>query len=234
MTFDIGELLRAINAPIGDVAPTCVCGVPVRQYRDTCPQCRQVQRAADRRLLLGAAMRSLPAIPWAVWGGDWTKTSERSIVATLGHWTREKGNLLLCAPSGAGKTTGAIARSKNILSATEKRGTPDDFRFACGIRFATAADLATARRQHALGQGEPWEIEEAIEATLLILDELGFEPQVDTAIPELADIRYRKNRLTITTTGLRPNELTSRYGEATVRKLIGQGKLVSAFEEKQS
>lgn len=169
-------------------------------------------------------------MPWAVWGGDWTKTSHRGIVAVLGHWTREKGNLVLCGPSGSGKTTGAVARCRNILSAAEKRGTPEEFRFACGIRFATAADLATARRQHPLGDGEPFEIEEAIAAPLLILDELGFESQADTAIPELADIRYRKNRLTITTTGLKEAEMIARYGEATVRKLTASGKLVDVFE----
>lgn len=229
MTFDIGSLLRALEVQATEQAPTCICGAPVRHYRDVCPQCRENQRAADRHLLLSASSRSLPAMPWAVWGGAWASRCNGHVVSLLGHWTREKGNLVLCGPSGSGKTTATVARTRAILSAVERRGTPDDFRFACGIRFATAVDLATARRQHPLGAGEPFELEEAFEATLLILDELGFEPQADTAIPELADIRYRKGKLTITTTGLRPEEMVSRYGEATVRKLVANGKLETVF-----
>ena len=234
MSFSLDSLLSALNVPSGEISPTCVCGVPVRHYRDTCDNCKATQRKADRRLLLGASLRSLPAMPWAFWVGDWAQTCDEKILAALGRWVRAKGNLVLCGPTGCGKTTASVARIRKLLAQAEQPCSPEDFRFACGIRFAGAADLATARKQHPLGSGEPFVIEEAIDASLLILDELGYESQQDTAIPELADIRYRKGRLTITTTGLRPAEMVARYGEATVRKLIGQGKIVSAFEDKQS
>ena len=230
MSFSLETLLKSIDLPSAEIGPTCVCGAPVRHYRDVCDVCRAVQHIADRRLLLGASRRSLPDMPWAVWGEGWTSTCARGIVAALGHWTRAKGNLVLCGPTGCGKTTAAVARARKLLEQAERPCPPEDFRFACGVRFAAAADLATARKQHPLGSGEPVEIETAIDASLLILDELGYESQQDTAIPELADIRYRKNRITITTTGLRPAEMVARYGEATVRKLVGGGQLVSAFE----
>lgn len=224
--FDLDTLLKAINAPTGETTPTCVCGAAVRFYRDVCPECQAAQRTADRRLRLGEAYRSLAGLPWAFWSGSWVKTSHPTIVAELGQWTRAKGNLVLSGPSGCGKTTGAVARARVILDNAIKQADPETFRFACGIRFASALDLATARKQWQLGNGEPPEIEEAIDASLLILDELGFEPQADTAIPELADLRYRKNRLTITTSGLSEAELVSRYGEATIRKLIAQGRIL--------
>lgn len=232
--FDLDSLLKAINAPAGEIAPTCVCGVAVRFYRDVCPDCIVAQRLADRRLRLGEAHRSLAGLPWAVWGGRWTKDASPVIVEAVRLWTRAKGNLILTGASGCGKTSGAVARSRVILSKAEKGGEPEDFRFACGIRFAAAVDLATARKQWQLGHGEPPEIETAIDATLLILDELGFEPQTDTAIPELADLRYRKNRLTITTSGLRESELIARYGEATVRKLTAMGRIIDGFSKQES
>lgn len=232
MNFSLETVLKALNMPESDSRPTCVCGVPVRYYRDVCDACRETKRLADRRLLLGPSRRALSDMPWAVWGGKWATTSAKSIVAELGRWVPAKGNLVLCGPTGCGKTTASVARIRKLVESAEQTCPPEDFRFACGVRFAAAADLATARKQHPLGSGEPIEIEAAIDATLLILDEVGFESQQDTAIPELADIRYRKARTTITTTGLTPAEMIARYGEATVRKLVGSGKLISAFEAK--
>jgi len=232
MKFSLDDVLRVLNIPAAEFPPECVCGEPVQYYRQSCPKCQELQRLADRRLLLGEAIRSLAGFPWAVWGGKWESDCQYVIVSALGHWTRAKGNMLLSGPSGCGKTTASVARARMILQKAEKEGTPDEFRFACGIRFASALDLSTARKQHALGHGEPPEIETALDAELLILDELGFEAQTDTVIPELADLRYRKNRLTITTTGLRPAELVSRYGEATVRKLCGQKDMVEGVFEK--
>ena len=231
MKYSLDDVLRALNVPAAESPPECVCGEPVQYYRQSCPKCQSAQKAADRRLLLGESIRSLAGFPWAVWGKDWANLSQPIIVATMSRWTRAKGNVLLSGPSGCGKTSASVARARMILQKAEKGGTPEEFRFACGIRFASALDLSTARKQHALGHGEPPEIETALDAELLILDELGFESQADTVIPELADLRYRKGKITITTTGLRSGELVARYGEATIRKLSNNNIVEGAFEK---
>lgn len=208
----------------------CVCGAPVERFRELCPDCKDRRRAEDRRLLLSSAHRSFPEMPWARWNGlaDTGKIDPR-VLSSVGHWMRSKGNLVLCGPSGCGKTTACVARARKILDQAERGADRDTFEWATGIRFATAGDLAKARRQWPLGDGEPPELEDAARATLLVLDDLGYEPQADPAIPELIDLRYRRGRLTITTTGLTTAELGKRYGEATVRKLIASGEALELF-----
>lgn len=231
MHFEFADLLRTlVQGPIPEsVPPLCDCGAPVRRHRELCADCLLRQRRADRSLLLAHARASLPTMPWARCGGGWEPTADPQILDAVAHWTREKGNLVLLGRTGCGKTTAVVARIRGMLDRAERELDAQAFRWAAGIRFAVAADLALSRKRWSLGNGEAPEVEDAMRATLLVLDELGFEPQWDTAIPEVVDLRYRRGLLTIATSGCTSEKLSARYGEATVRKLVAGGRQIDAF-----
>ena len=230
----LSELLEALKkdskAPLEYYCEDCLTVVPHRRMR--CPACKAKQIEADRRLVLQPAIQSLPEMPWAKWGSGLAKSCAKPIFEAVRAWDRTQGSLVLLGPSGCGKTSTVVARVRGMLDmAASGKVDRAGFQFVTGIRFITAADIARDRKNWPLGGGESPLVEEAIEATLLILDELGFEAQTDTAIPEVVDVRYRNKRPTITTSGLQKARLTERYGEATSRKLAGGvGAIVEAFD----
>jgi len=209
----------------------CQCGTEVATWRGYCPECTEKRRKADRAMLLGHAYATLPAMPWAVWGQFGAKVHV-AIIAALRAWRGGDAGLLISGPSGCGKTTVCVAKMRLMLDwARDTDALPKDkFRFAAKMRFVAAADLAIARRQWPLGDGEAPAVEEAQRASLLVLDELGYEAQTDTSVPETIDARYRKGLPTIVTTGLRFAEMQNRYGEANARKIVGLGEVVDAWK----
>lgn len=63
---------------------------------------------------------------------------------------------------------------------------------------------------------------------IVILDELGQEDARPAWLLEITDPRYRAGRITITTTGLRPEQLGDRYGSGAVRRLVApRGAVIS-------
>lgn len=208
----------------------CQCGAEVSTWREQCPDCQVKQRKADRGLLLGGAYSTLPAMPGAFWDQLDGRVNP-TVVAALRAWRGGDAGLLITGPSGCGKTTACVAKVRLILDTARDKDVPrDKFKFAARMRFVVAADLAIARRQWSLGNGEAPEVKDAIDASLLVLDEVGYESTADTAIPETIDARYRRGLPTIVTTGLRFEAVEKRYGEATTRKLLGRGKVVDAWK----
>lgn len=226
----IQEILEQIvSGRYQDAPPKCRCGADVQHWRDMCPQCRKKQKVADRRAMLSCASSTLPTMTWASAECDISTVTRPGLARVLGTWSMADGSLLVCGPSGSGKTTAVVAKVRRMLREALMSKSKSEFEFARGIRFVTASDVAVARKQHPLGLGDPAIIDTARHATLLVLDELGYEPQVDNAIQDLANYRYAQGRPTFTTSGLRYEEVVERYGVATARKLIGTGKLISLF-----
>lgn len=232
----LSELMQQFHAAMilqdgVELERTCdICGAKVQRIRERCADCRTRMAQQDRKLQLGCAYASLPAMPWAERGGAYEQQCNPVVIAAMGRWTRAKGNLVVVGPTGCGKTSAAVARIRAILSRALQGADRASFEFAAGIRFTTASEIAIARKRWPLGDGEAPEVEDAITATLLVLDELGYESQGDTAVPEIIDARYRKGKLTIATSGQTRDGLVARYGDATVRKLVAAGQLVDAFE----
>lgn len=102
------------------------------------------------------------------------------------------------------------------------------------LRLPVAARaIAVARREAPLGAGEPEAFREWRGASVLVIDELGFEsrdPEPD--IFGLIDDRYARHRPTVVTSGLTRDDLIARYGFALVRRVAeeGLGALVDCYE----
>lgn len=96
------------------------------------------------------------------------------------------------------------------------------YRVGLGIRFATAYALAKAQMYTPLGQ-MPKLIEQALGASILVIDDLGMEIDVyktsSSAVLEVIHERHAEERRTIVTTNLRPDELDGRYGQGIARRL---------------
>jgi DNA replication protein DnaC len=128
--------------------------------------------------------------------------------------------LLLVGPTEAGKTSAAAA----LLNEIVERGTAEgakrrEAELAGGIRFLLSSRLASARSRSPLGE-DPEEVVQALEATVLVIDELGLEEQ--RFIPELETIIHEwhsSGRRTIVTTGLTSEVLKERYQGGIVRRL---------------
>jgi DNA replication protein DnaC len=167
-------------------------------------------------------------------------------------YTLERGSAALMTSSGLGKTTATVALVHRLIAEGVAAGMdigPEDGRRqldpaelkptralwqASKIVWTTAVELVRARRIHALGEGEPKLIEEAREASLLVMDELGSEPfDRDGELFALVDERYRVGAPTIVTTGLPEKEgekgFVGRYGEAFLRRLIERGTKIEEF-----
>jgi len=200
--------------------------VPVRWYRDLCPSCHEARVERDRRLTMSEALRTLPE-SYHTWAEVKTHADAR-IVKGLAEWTRSSGSLLVIGPTGIGKTTAVCARVRAMIEATIRRVHPpmlpidaSTVRFCAGIRWTDARALVRASIEWKWGHGSAPEVEQAERATLLVLDELGYELSRTDAIHKLIEDRYKLQRLTITTSGLTWQELEKRYGDAVARKLHG-------------
>lgn len=142
------------------------------------------------------------------------------------------GSVALLGPSGVGKTTAALALVRRLAGelyaeeverGPDRYGQPsDDLIRWSRSRWVTAHELARARREHRLGQSDAPLIRECMEAPLLVIDEMGFEP-TDGTIFEIVDVRYGKRLPTIITSGLTSAEFTKRYGAALLRRLVDDG-----------
>lgn len=115
---------------------------------------------------------------------------------------------LLCGPSRIGKTSAALW-----------------MRARFGGMWLRARDLGTAEREHPLGHGACPLREQAREARVLFIDDLGAEESRDVGfLQDLIDHRYAnpKGRATFVTTGLTQAELSAYLGAPYVSRLIEQ------------
>lgn len=133
------------------------------------------------------------------------------------HWGMGSPNLVILAPTGAGKTRTLSAIVRRLLRIGARNGGPA-WDFASGIVVSHAAELALARRNHPLGRGEAPEVTQAIEASLLVVDDLGWDRD-PTTLRDILEQRYRRNRPLIAASGMTKPELTVHYGAAVLRRI---------------
>jgi len=145
---------------------------------------------------------------------------ERMLLVELGP-TPKKRVLLLRGITGVGKTTIADAWAQDVIRAGESlEAPPHVVRRAASVRHMTAAALAGARRRAPLGREAPL-VEEAMRASVLVLDELGGEALTDQAlIEEVVFDRVTAGLTTLITTGLDKEQLGMRYRAGFVRRIL--------------
>lgn len=178
---------------------------------------------------------------------DWARLGDPTLLKILEgrpklqeaaeNWHPKDGNLAALGLTGTGKTVAVRATLhrlicvaiKEAMAADENAGTPALVQIMGGLHWTTAHALANARRQHGLGEGEAEPIERALGASLLVIDELGFEPQHDSALFEIVDHHYIRGNSIVVTSGLRPAEIASRYGDAFWRRIAERGTVVQEW-----
>ncbi len=155
---------------------------------------------------------TLPAIP-----ENWRELTHPQILQAIKAWRWGNGNLILLGHTGCGKTLGAAVLARRIL---REAPCPRAWARAKRIVFVDAAQLALAREQHGLGQGEAPLVERCTSASLLFLDELGYLDKDTGVVEQVIDARSKANRPVVVTSGMTPEELVDRYGAAIGRKLM--------------
>lgn len=138
----------------------------------------------------------------------------------------EHGGRLICGPTGIGKTTALVAATRRLIADNVEH--PDPSRPLAGVdlRWVRAADLPIARLGLGLGHGEAELVERARNCQILCLDDLGWESRragADDVIGEVIAYRYDTGRVTWVTTGLKPEQVVEKYGEAFTRKICEAG-----------
>jgi DNA replication protein DnaC len=241
-SLPLSMAIRPLGKPGGKVeyVPRCEggCYTPVARRHDWCASCASLSQQRERERVLIAARRSVSpddALEWCRVGtpeyADATKGARarargdhRRLLETAA-WNREMGSMLVLGATEIGKSKFLTAAALRVLDLASTCDDQDSIRFAAGIRRVSALDIARAREQAKFGD-EPEIVKVAKRATLLILDEVGFEDmRMDPyAVRDLLRARYEPVRLpTFVASGMTFAELETRYGVPTIRTLASKG-----------
>ena len=185
--------------------------------------------ARRRRESLRAFERHLP--PRFRWSRlDHPDFRGRVALPTIPQQPPDAMRVLLFGPSSAGKTTLAVALLRALLGkrvASHPFECDDDVdAVARQCRFVPARRLGVA----ALVPGDPLEIRRAMRAPVLLLDDLGKDPDIKSnPLPAVIAERHDEERVTWITTELTPPEILKRYGGGIARRIC-EGADVFRFE----
>lgn len=135
---------------------------------------------------------------------------------------------LLLGPTACGKTTAAALAFLTAVGRGVKLG-GEAWKLAGTCRWHDASELARARRQHPLGDGDAPQVDQAYKASLLFLDDLGQERFDDGTLRDVMNARYERQLPTIATSGLREAELQSRYDAHFLRRILQGGQIIDLF-----
>jgi DNA replication protein DnaC len=194
--------------------PCVRCGRP--SATRSCPDCAT---AVARAELLAPALASIPRrFAWASFENpDLVARCGADVVRTAFH-ARSAHRVALLGPSGAGKTSLAVAMLRSVIEAA----TPERAHLASS-RWVTAHDLARARAKYPLGQGEAPLIADALDARVLVIDELGSEVDPSGVVSELLFKRHDNDAPTWITSWLSPLEIGTKYGGGIARRMLEEG-----------
>lgn len=230
---EFADVLRARECKRSpDGAWLCLCGAALSDDDLThCKACteratalyEQRQRDQRARMLREKAEGILTRFPGWAWVDDDSLVSKRCHSARMRRavegWSPTDGNLVLLGPTGLGKTMLAVRRARQLVREAHAGG---HLRSVSGFRWASGLELVRAHAEHPLGKGKAELLSEAFDAGILFLDEIGFEDirAGGTLMLELFEHRYRLGRVTVVTSGATREELISRYGMATWRRMV--------------
>jgi hypothetical protein len=249
MPIGEAELSREIDYACSGIE-RCVERVPVRGA--VCSLCEiEIPRRGKRRMFVAAYDTLNPegAFDWCVPGHElYLKTTARARSAALrlpvqnramarafiesAAWQRDSGSALFLGPTGIGKSRVLIAIGLRVLRLAETAEDSTAQKFAAGIRYIDAMEMARAIRERKIGTVDHL-YRMACDATLLLLDEVGFEDgKLDPVlVRDLLRARYRMSlrkpgTATIMASGATLKDLNIDYGEASIRTVWERGALI--------
>lgn len=199
----------------------CKCGRPYTGHRGRCQECTAAQQRTAR---LAPMRESVPKrFRWAFEATPETlrgrvRASDEFIARGLAN--PPGADVVFFGDTAAGKTSFAVA----MLDAWVRQD-PDERHEA---RFVESYWLAGARARHPLGQGEAPAVIDAMNAALLVVDDLGSES--DDRRNVLVDVifhRHNEELPTWITTGFSVEQLMARYGSQVLRRILEAGKRVT-------
>lgn len=217
------------------LCPGCSQPYQAARCQDLCPDCRRKaleialqnkrQQIRDNALKparedFGHVTLDHPQIgAWVKSPGALAKARERAELdydETLGTWSF----LLLLGGTGAGKTTLGTAVFRHLADRVlAPEATEADEDFVRGMVWIPAMELARSRRETPLGKSNT-KVERALNATVLMLDDLGQEAPADKEdLVYVLTERQRYRRKTIVTCGFPLDSLEERYGAHLERRL---------------
>ncbi len=196
-----------------------------------CVTCGNKLDRAARAKQLGPARASIPELyRWATWKAPELAARVGAQSVPLAHRQLAKpGNAAIVGQGGTGKTSIACAAFRGYLDAAPDSQTL--FPLAVGSRFIAAWNLGPDAK---LGDVESGALlRQAIEAPILVLDDLGSElagaapgtglcSQRSAPISRVLLERHNAHRITLVTTWMRAEEVAAIYGPV-YRRIMDPG-----------
>ena len=202
----------------------CACGAEAVAGAGYSARCKECDEASSRRAEFTGARNTIPPR----WQGICLLSPELPAYVTgyeaqqdrVWELMESQQPVILRGPSGVGKTTLACAMMNQLMFYGALPGTTTAERNrARKSLFTTEFDLFKASKQC-----KPWEepglVRRAMEASVLVLDDLGQRPDEKAAVvAELVDHRYSHTLPTWVTTFLTSADMIALYGAGTHRRL---------------
>ena len=129
-----------------------------------------------------------------------------------------KRGVVLFGTAGSGKTVLACCMIRAVADAVLTVDEQAE-RLLRGALFVGAYDLAKSRLENPLGKGEAKLVEQAMHASLLVIDDVGLERMRSTGIEEVLHHRHAEELPTWITTFLGVKALSERYGDGIARRI---------------
>lgn len=169
-----------------------------------------------------AARRVLERLPVYLQGpGVGQRTIDPKLLSYTARWTWGDPGVGLLGGTGIGKSTAAALVYRRLLGIGWREG-GEAWERAQRLRWFAADALGRARREHRLGHGDAPELLEAASASLLVLDDAGWDRDPE-GVSDVLAVRYERGAPTLITSGKTLVELAHHYGAAVMRKLVESG-----------
>jgi len=187
--------------------------IPVATAEPSATPARPTKSRAQKLL-----ERTIPqAYRWASFDAPELRQRVHAASLPIAEAASLEPRVCLMGVSRAGKTSLGVAMLRQWVARTERPAA-----------FVHAYRLAVARIQHPAGHGEPESVEAAMQAPLILLDDLGSErDHALSAVPDVIFERDAEARPTWVTTGLTRDQLVKRYGLGVVARVFERARVIA-------
>lgn len=198
------------------------CGEKLLSADADCFVCQRLERERREHRDLDQRRMSFARIPpryaWATFDAPELAArvrDRRAVLAARALTVGRTDRIVLVGNAGSGKTSLACCILRTLMA----RGVAS--------RFVTAGDLAVARRHAALGLEAP-EVDRALDAEVLLIDDLGENDPITahSAVGHVIHTRHARELATVITTARTSDELDAKYGSGITRRMFEGAKRV--------